>query len=127
MHPRFQELRETIYTTQDELSRFYQLIVNITLATDICDKKFREFRTQRFAQAFANGDTSGITVKEMDFTCNLKATVGMEYLIQACDVAHTMQAWPIYRQWNAKLFAEQYKAYKDGRGEKDPSDGWYQG
>lgn len=125
MHPRFEELRQTIYTTQDELSRFYQLIVNITLATDICDKKFREFRTERFAKAFAQGETANF--KAIEFKCNLKATVGMEYLIQACDVAHTMQAWPIYRQWNAKLFAEQYKAYKDGRGDKDPSEGWFQG
>ena len=101
------------------------MIVNITLATDICDKKFREFRTERFAKAFAQVETANF--KEIEFKCNLKATVGMEYLIQACDVAHTMQAWPIYRQWNAKLFAEQYKAFKDGRGDKDPSEGWFQG
>jgi uncharacterized MnhB-related membrane protein len=28
---------------------------------------------------------------------NLRATIVMEYLIQAADVAHTMQHWHIYR------------------------------
>lgn len=30
-------------------------------------------------------------------------------------------------QWNQHLFNEMYLAYKAGRIEKDPSEGWYQG
>jgi len=33
----------------------------------------------------------------------------------------------IYRKWNARFFEECYKAYQDGRADKDPSEGWYQG
>lgn len=58
---------------------------------------------------------------------NRKATIVIEHLIQASDVAHTMQHWHIYRKWNERFFMECYKAYKDGRAEKDPSVGWYQG
>jgi len=49
----------------------------------------------------------------------------IEHLIQASDVAHTMQHWHIYRRWNQRLFEE--VAYKDGRSETDPSLNWYKG
>jgi hypothetical protein len=51
----------------------------------------------------------------------------MEHLIQASDVAHTMQHWLVYIKWNEKLFQEMYLAYKSGRGKNDPSVGWYKG
>ena len=38
-----------------------------------------------------------------------------------------MQHWHIYQEWNRRLFNEMYKAYVDGRAEKDPSLGWYDG
>jgi hypothetical protein len=38
-----------------------------------------------------------------------------------------MQHWHIYRKWNARLFEEMYKAYAEGRAEKDPSEFWYKG
>jgi hypothetical protein len=38
-----------------------------------------------------------------------------------------MQHWHIYRKWNANLFKEMYKAYIEGRAEKDPSEFWYEG
>lgn len=38
-----------------------------------------------------------------------------------------MQHWHIFRRWNEKLFRECYKAYKEGRAEKDPAEFWYKG
>jgi len=35
--------------------------------------------------------------------------------------------WHVYRKWNEKFFLENYKAFKEGRAEKDPSEFWYQG
>jgi 3'5'-cyclic nucleotide phosphodiesterase len=55
---------------------------------------------------------------------NRKATIVIEHLIQASDVAHTMQHWHIYRKWNERFFMECYQAWKEGRAEKDPSIGW---
>jgi hypothetical protein len=57
----------------------------------------------------------------------LKATIVIEHLIQASDVAHTMQHWHIYRKWNERLFLEMLKAYREGHAEKDPTDFWYEG
>ena len=60
-------------------------------------------------------------------TKNRKATIVIEHIIQASDVAHTMQHWHVYRKWNEKLFWECYKAYKQGRSDKNPIEYWYQG
>jgi hypothetical protein len=58
---------------------------------------------------------------------NRRATIVIEHIIQASDVAHTMQHWNVYKRWNEKLFQEMYVAYKMGRSPKDPSEGWYGG
>jgi hypothetical protein len=58
---------------------------------------------------------------------NRKATIVIEHLIQASDVAHTMQHWHVYRKWNERLFEETYKSYIEGRTATDPIANWYKG
>ena len=65
--------------------------------------------------------------KKKQNSTNRKATIVIEHIIQASDVAHTMQHWNVYNRWNEKLFQEMYLAYKMGRSPKDPSLGWYNG
>lgn len=62
-----------------------------------------------------------------EISTNRKATIVIEHIIQASDVAHTMQHWHVYLRWNEKLFQEMYVAYKMGRAPMDPSVGWYKG
>ena len=49
------------------------------------------------------------------------------YYTSASDISHTMQHWHIYLKWNEKFFRECYKAYKEGRAETNPLEGWYKG
>eukprot|EP00980_Cylindrotheca_fusiformis_P017450 scaffold5439_cov132-Cylindrotheca_fusiformis.AAC.9 len=125
MLDRFAVLRQAIYSTEDELRRFRQLVVNTVLATDIMDKELQTIRKVRWDKAFSEAaNFRNDTVVE---TTNRKATIVIEHLIQASDIAHTMQHWQVYRKWNARLFFEMYKAYKSGRAAKDPSEFWYEG
>ena len=48
MEPKYRDLRLTIYKDEEEMRRFRQLIVNIVLATDICDKDLKDFRNKRW-------------------------------------------------------------------------------
>ena len=76
-------------------------------------------RNNRWKRAFTENEES---------TSDLKATIVIEHIIQAADVAHTMQHWHVYQKWNEKLFFEMKKAYESGRGgEKDPAATWYNG
>jgi hypothetical protein len=123
MEDRFVTLRSTIYQTDAELVRFRQLVVNSVMATDIADKELKALRNLRWDRAFSS---VSVDMDQRD-TINRKATIVIEHLIQASDVAHTMQHWHIYRKWNERFFIECYQAYKDGRAETNPADNWYQG
>jgi hypothetical protein len=118
MEDEYKDLCKSIYCNQNEYQRFRSLVVNSVIATDIFDKELKEFRNRRWDKAFHQGfhDT------------NLRATIVIEHIIQAADVAHTMQHWHIYQKWNERLFKEMYSAYRSGRGgDNDPSEGWYKG
>ena len=118
----FIDLRRCIYQTGSEFKRFRQLLVNAVMATDIMDKDLKVLRNSRWEKAF-NGNQE----EHGEESVNRKATIVIEHLIQASDVAHTMQHWHVYRKWNANLFEEMYKAFIEGRAEKDPSEFWYEG
>jgi len=118
----YAELRSAIYYDAEELARFRKLVVNTVMATDIMDKDLKELRNKRWDKAFKERTDEGTRD-----AINRKATIVIEHLIQASDVSHTMQHWSIYRKWNERLFCEMYKAYKEGRAEKDPTEFWHQG
>jgi 3'5'-cyclic nucleotide phosphodiesterase len=123
MEDQFFDLRRAIYCTKAEFLRFRQLMVNTILATDIMDKDLKMLREERWKKAFSIRDSMG----DAFYARNRKATIVIEHLIQASDIAHTMQHFHIYKRWNQKLFNEMYNAYKAGRTEVNPIDGWYQG
>ncbi|KAG7359292.1 3'5'-cyclic nucleotide phosphodiesterase [Nitzschia inconspicua] len=123
MEDSYTKLREALYSSREEFNRFRQLCINCVIATDVFDKDLKTFREDRWKRAFAE-DSSCLSEEE---AWHCKATITIEYIIQASDVAHTMQHWHVYQRWNQRLFQEMYAAYKAGRGDKDPSEGWYEG
>jgi hypothetical protein len=124
MQEQFAELRHCVFSTSEERGRFRQLVVNSVLATDIMDRDLQDLRKNRWAKAFSPEESMPTNTNE---DVNRKATIVIEHIIQASDVAHTMQHWHVYTRWNERLFNEMYVAYLHGRCEKDPSKGWYEG
>jgi len=141
----FKTLRNYIFAANDELLRFRQVIVNSVLATgkssiyseilipipcscdlfflscflkDIFDKELNDRRKNRWEKAF----TETYMTKDSHA---LRATVVVEYIMQASDICHTMQHWHIYRKWNYLLFVEMCAAHKAGRMAMDPASFWY--
>jgi 3'5'-cyclic nucleotide phosphodiesterase len=92
------------------------------MATDIMDKDLKMLRNARWEKAF-----SCVPDANPRDAVNRKATIVIEHLIQASDVAHTMQHWHVYCKCNERLFQEMHKAYKQGRSDKNPADFWYSG
>ena len=113
----YKDLRRIIYQSEQEFLRFRQLIVNCVMATDIMDKDLGAARKDRWNKAFFE---AALQAEAKQTTINRKATIVIEHLLQASDVAHTMQHWHIYRKWNKRLFEEMYVAYRKGRSEKTP-------
>lgn len=129
--PIFKDLRASIGATPQELQRFRQIVINSVMATDLGDKELKDLRNNRWAKAFDVGSAVSTTADPDDRSIkdniNRKATIVIEHLIQAADVSHTTQHWEVYRTWNENLFRELYKAFRDGRAEKNPADFWYEG
>jgi 3'5'-cyclic nucleotide phosphodiesterase/Adenylate and Guanylate cyclase catalytic domain len=86
MEPAYTNLRRTIYTSVAEFKRFRELVVNAVMATDIVDKDLKKLRNDRWDVAFDHN-----THEDEEAARNRKATIVIEHLIQASDVAHTMQ------------------------------------
>ena len=126
MDDQFKDMRAVIFTNECEEKHFRALLVNLVLATDICDKELGAQRKARWAKAFS-GTSSEQGGESGHDAVNRKATIVLEHLIQASDVAHTMQHWHIYRKWNEKFFEENMKAFRAGRADKNPSQFWYEG
>jgi hypothetical protein len=123
MEDSYKELRAALYDTQEEFNRFRQLCINCVIATDVFDKDLQSLREDRWNKVFS-GESSSLTDKE---AWHCKATITVEYIIQASDVAHTMQHWHVYQSWNKRLAMEMYAAYKAGRADKNPLDDWFKG
>eukprot|EP00980_Cylindrotheca_fusiformis_P002004 scaffold444_cov109-Cylindrotheca_fusiformis.AAC.1 len=123
MSSRFTNLQHCLFESAAEKHRLRQLLVNCVMATDIFDQDLRALRQSRWDTVFNNDKSPNPDVSQR----YCKATLVIEHIMQASDIAHTMQAWEIYLHWNERLFHERYDAFLDGRAETDPSDGWYQG
>ena len=122
MSDQFQQLRQCLFVTKEEMTRFRQVVVNVVMATDIFDKELSALRKSRWEKAFSEAH------QVQDANRNaLRATIVIEHIIQASDVAHTMQHWHIYRKWNRLLFQELTLAFRSGRMAVDPASFWYKG
>jgi len=136
LKPEFANLRRCIFGSDGDESRFRQLLINVVIATDITDRERRAGERERWQAAFlSNGDDfnwekewqNKSEDKLPDIDVSLKATVVLEQIVLASDVAHTMQHWLTYVKWNERLYKEMWAAYASGRAEKDPTEGWYKG
>lgn len=91
MSEQFTDLRECIYSSQEDLHRFRQLLVNATMATDIADKEFQQLRKNRWKDAFDNNDEENRVEQAMSpesssnskLEVHRKATIVLEHIIQA--------------------------------------------
>jgi len=118
MNPAFEAFRTCIAPNEAYLKAFHETIINATLATDIVDKDLKADRNQRWADAFS--ESAGEKA-------DVKVRIVLEHLIQASDICHTMQHWHVYRKWNERMFEEMYRAFREGRAARDPSEFWCKG
>lgn len=78
-------------------------------------------------QMYLNGATIEFYPKDStNVERKLRANAVLEQMMQAADIAHTMQSWETFIKWNSRLYAELHDAFINGRGD-DPSQSWYAG
>jgi 3'5'-cyclic nucleotide phosphodiesterase len=124
MKPEYANLRGAIYSDEEEMHRFHYLTLSAIMATDIADDKLKAIRNMQWQRAFVGGAATEESPRAIS---SRKATIVVQYLMQASDWAHTMQHWHVYRKWNERYFHECVGAYRAGRAMRDPAQEWYQG
>jgi hypothetical protein len=77
------------------------LLIIFFTATDIADKELANLRKNRAQQAWE-------CEQRTDDSVSRKATYVMETIMQAADVSHTMQPFPVFKKWNHILYREMY-------------------
>jgi hypothetical protein len=115
----YTELRETICPYERDSKVFRQLFLHSVLATDVFDPDLNQDRGERWRRAFEKNDSVNSENRDR------QAILVIEVVMQASEVVHTMQHWDLFRKWDENLFAEQLKAFKQGRAD-DPREFWYQ-
>mmetsp|Transcript_26865 Transcript_26865/g.75436 ORF Transcript_26865/g.75436 Transcript_26865/m.75436 type:complete len:1451 (-) Transcript_26865:178-4530(-) len=120
MDSTYSELRRCLFTDDREKKRFRQLLVNLVIATDLFDPDLKIERNEKWQRALSN-PTHGVDAN------NRKATIVLESIMQAADIAHTMQNWHVFKKWNRRLYQEMHMAYHSNRLPSDPTLGWYNG
>jgi hypothetical protein len=60
-----------------------------------------------------------------DIADDLKASVVLETILTAADVAHNLQGWDQMLKWSGRLYLELRRAYVQGKG-TDPQPRWYE-
>lgn len=67
---------------------------------------------------------SNESARQIDIS--LKAEVILELILQASDVAHTMQHWYTFVKWTCRLYEENLQAFQQKRRSIEPSHGCYE-
>eukprot|EP00537_Pseudo-nitzschia_pungens_P012229 CAMPEP_0172385680 /NCGR_PEP_ID=MMETSP1061-20121228/3292_1 /TAXON_ID=37318 /ORGANISM="Pseudo-nitzschia pungens, Strain cf. pungens" /LENGTH=1145 /DNA_ID=CAMNT_0013114773 /DNA_START=426 /DNA_END=3863 /DNA_ORIENTATION=+ len=127
LKPEYNDLFQCLCPSASEKVRLHRLVVNAVLATDIFDEDLKESRNYRWKQVFGESVESDTPTNKRRDVDALRVMIVLEHLIQASDVAHTMQHWHVYIKWNERLFQELNEAYQNGRMGKDPTEFWYEG
>lgn len=73
-------------------------------------------------EAFSSHDTNDDSNEYDEF----KASVVLECIMTAADVAHNLQGWDQMVLWSGRLYKELRKAYVEKRGSFDPSSRWFE-
>jgi hypothetical protein len=77
MDDKYNELRACIYTSESEMKRFRELVVDAVLATDIADKELQTLRKNQWADAFHETLSPGT---DDSLAMDRKATIVFEHI-----------------------------------------------
>jgi len=133
----FSNLLEAIAPTSAAKKTFQELVIKLVLSTDIASSIQKKVGMKRWQKAFPTidyddgsirslnvfGGGQNMKSKQKQAVCPVarekiiqrKASAVLDLMMQAADVAHTMQEWEIFIRWNRNLYIECIEAHCSGR------------
>ncbi|CAB9496230.1 cyclase soluble subunit alpha-3 [Seminavis robusta] len=119
MDPSFRDLRRCIYSNEAEIRHFRSVLAHAVLATDLMGGQ--EDMQRHWKEAF---EIAGVATN--DSVMQYRVTAVIEHIMQLVSLSEYTQHWHVYCKWSQKRFLEKYMAFREGRTQENPADGWYQ-
>ena len=110
---------------REKKERFYDMVTDLILCTDIASKERREMGMQKWERACSGVAGEAIIAPDA-------SGVLSEQIMQVADVSHTMQHFSTFAKWNGHLYHEILAAYQCGRTKcfgneiRHPKENWYE-
>jgi hypothetical protein len=102
----------------------YRLRLGILRTVDLSGETIETYRRESISASSVATETYTVDL-ESDEPDELKATVVMEVLMTAADVAHNLQGWDHMVKWSGMLYMELRAAFQASRG-ADPEPRWFE-
>ena len=101
--------------------------LGIQRAIDLSGEVMENYSSRRASTGtFASASSANDSIDfEADDPSELKASVVMETIMTAADVAHNLQSWDHMAIWSSRLYLELRRALMNGRG-SDPEPRWFE-
>lgn len=113
------------HTSHGDSTHFYRKRLSIRRSMDLSGQSIEVYSNHRSSiGGVSTFSEIGHTDYDYDEPDDLRASVVLELLLRAADVAHHLQKWESMTHWMSCLFRELLAAHKAGRG-FDPRPGWF--
>jgi hypothetical protein len=140
----YPHLRASLFKSQDEMNAFIMLIRVAVSSTDIACKDNMgeckellecafglkegvdqaEIKDLQEYHAFNLSMLNNLDATQLDATLLCQNCAFLQLLVQAADVAHTMQPFEMFIRWNYRLYKEQQALHASYLLPTNPSDNW---
>ena len=114
-------------TSRQTTSSKYKYRLGILRTVDLSGETLENYSSRGSIGHSVQSSEDGLLEIDLDADQpnELKATVVMETLITAADVAHNLQGWEHMAKWSTRLYMELRKAFAEQRG-SDPHMRWFE-
>mmetsp|Transcript_13328 Transcript_13328/g.28181 ORF Transcript_13328/g.28181 Transcript_13328/m.28181 type:complete len:607 (+) Transcript_13328:776-2596(+) len=122
-------VRRTSHDVRELVSHELKQAVERRRFSMISNATAKEYASERHSQRLGirhSMDLSGMLIDAYPVTHQLQQHAVLDAIMNAADVAHTMQSFQVFVKWNRRLFKELYCAHLADRVKFDPSQNWYE-
>lgn len=110
----------------DDLSLEYKIHTPVNQVESLDELPIRGIESMyAFSDSMYENTPSDLCCLSIHYA-NVRAASVLELIIQAADVSHTMQSWPVFLKWNG-LLLDELRAANDSQRGPDCTGNWFQG
>ena len=117
----YKALFGAICSTDSHIELFHHILAEAVLTIDLSNSKRRGRGIERASNALPDP-----FVDKEALTVDPEVMALIKIIIQASDIAHALQHWTSFSEWNERLYDQKNEAFVTGTSESNPALDWYE-